>query len=72
MEASYYAIPIDNNSFVCEQEGKLFICRGRPKRAFYMESGSGKDAEFGNQQPLLAELYSASVSGRVATGPKAG
>jgi hypothetical protein len=35
-------------------------------------SGSEKDAEFGNEQPLLAELYGASVSGRVATGPKAG
>jgi hypothetical protein len=35
-------------------------------------SGSEKDAEFGNEQPLLAELYGASVSGRVATGRKAG
>jgi hypothetical protein len=26
----------------------------------------------GNEQPLLAELYGASVAGRVATGPKAG
>ena len=31
-----------------------------------------KDEEFSNKQPLLAELYGASVSGRVATGPKAG
>jgi hypothetical protein len=36
------------------------------------ESGSEKDAEFGHEQPLLAELYGASISGRVATGPKAG
>jgi hypothetical protein len=31
-----------------------------------------KDEEFSNKQPLLAELYGASVSGRIATGPKTG
>jgi hypothetical protein len=35
-------------------------------------SGSEKDAEFADKQPLLAELYGASVAGKVATGPKAG
>jgi hypothetical protein len=46
--------------------GKLMIRLGMT------QSGSEKDEEFGNQQPLLAELYGASVAGRVATGPKAG
>ena len=36
------------------------------------QSGPEKDEEFGSAQPLLAELYGASVLGRVATGPKAG
>jgi len=42
------------------------------RRGMMAQSGSEKDEEFGAAQPLLAELYGASVSGRVASGPKAG
>jgi hypothetical protein len=45
---------------------RLMIRRGMA------QSGSEKDAEFGNEEPLLAELYGAAVAGRVATGPQAG
>jgi hypothetical protein len=45
---------------------RLMIRRGMT------QSGSEKDSEFGNEQPLLAELYGSSVAGRTATGPKAG
>jgi hypothetical protein len=52
---------------VRQRVGKLLKARGLDSEA----DAYGVDRLW-DEQPLLAELYSASVSGRVATGPRAG
>ena len=46
---------------------KLMIRRGLAPQGDSLEGDA-----FGNAQPLLAELYGASISGRIAAGPRAG
>jgi hypothetical protein len=50
---------------ICLRIGRLLQRRG-------LLSSEEDCDELANQQPLLSELYSASISGRVATGPRAG
>jgi hypothetical protein len=52
---------------VCRQVSKLLDRRGLGPQASHEEPDALQ-----HSQPLLAELYSASISGRAATGPRAG
>jgi hypothetical protein len=44
----------------------------RPETSFAAPGISTEAGAFQNTEPLLAELYGASTSGRIATGPRAG